>query len=359
MKRDIRLDVGFHDHPKTIKLQRLLGWEAVICLQRLWLYAAQTRPSGDLTGLDSDDIEIAARWSGEPGALMDALTRFRWIDVDQTTGEIALHDWADHQPFVSSFQERSEKATKAIRARWEKRGVRTSNRKRIRSVYDQNTEGNTPSLSLTKNTPPPPPLECQGGAEGEQGIAEKPADRERLIFDHWNGLKVVVHKEFDKFKPFIHARLEHYSPGEILEAMTNYAKVLASDRHWPTYAWTIEEFLSRKNGFDKYLSVNKPLENFRKRDGPGGGTNGTQERAAVPESHEGKRYIVLGGLVDKDGRRVMMTPETVCKKYGVDEAECFLAKSIDQLISKGVNIKAYTILKPRQDGEYALEEETT
>ena len=68
MNSDIRLSIGFLDHPKTVKLQRQLGEAGVLSLLRLWLWAAQNRPSGILIGMDEDDIEIAARWEeGERG----------------------------------------------------------------------------------------------------------------------------------------------------------------------------------------------------------------------------------------------------------------------------------------------------
>ena len=57
MNSDIRLSVGFFDHPKIIKLERQLGLEGVTALLRLWLWAAQNRPSGILSGMDGEDIE--------------------------------------------------------------------------------------------------------------------------------------------------------------------------------------------------------------------------------------------------------------------------------------------------------------
>lgn len=80
MNIDIRLSVGFFDHPKIIKLERQLGLEGVTALLRLWLWAAQNRPSGMLSGMDGEDIEIAARWKGdkaevEAGKVLDAIGR--------------------------------------------------------------------------------------------------------------------------------------------------------------------------------------------------------------------------------------------------------------------------------------------
>lgn len=71
MNTDIRLSVGFWQHPKTRKLIKRLGLEAIRSLQILWLWAAQNRPDGVLSGMDWEDIELAADWQGEERAFFD------------------------------------------------------------------------------------------------------------------------------------------------------------------------------------------------------------------------------------------------------------------------------------------------
>ena len=115
MNKDIRLSVEFFDHPKTVKLQRRLGLEAVISLQRLWLWSAQNRPNGQLVNMDAEDIEIAARWNGEFGKLYECLVELTWLDVGET---ICLHDWEDHNPWQAEAKARSESARRAAKARW-------------------------------------------------------------------------------------------------------------------------------------------------------------------------------------------------------------------------------------------------
>ena len=88
MNVDIRLSVFFFDHPKTVKLKRRLGFEGVEALIRLWSWAALNMSEGDI-GDDADDIEISARWNGEPGAFIDALVALRWVDVED--GRYSLH----------------------------------------------------------------------------------------------------------------------------------------------------------------------------------------------------------------------------------------------------------------------------
>jgi len=111
MNMDLRLNLGFWDHPKTLKLARRLGLEGVRSLQVLWIWAAKNRPDGDLAGMDTEDVEIAARWEGEPGAFVSALRDLRWVDEDPDgPGGLRLHDWAENNPWVAESRDRSDAA---------------------------------------------------------------------------------------------------------------------------------------------------------------------------------------------------------------------------------------------------------
>jgi len=86
------------------------------------------------------------------------------------------------------------------------------------------------------------------------------------IFSFWNSLKIKVHRDIKKFKPSINAILQLYSVEEIKEAISNYSKILESKEYFWTYRWSLGDFLSRKNGIDTFLTVNKPFENFKRED---------------------------------------------------------------------------------------------
>ena len=146
MNIDIRLKLDFFEHPKARKLRRRLGAEGVLCLLRLWLWAAANRPEGTLRGLDADDLELAAQWEGQPGELVAALCEFRLLDAPPASpfscGESApgepeaagenpaapdcpearrafrIHDWAEHQAWASRSEERTKSAKRAAQARW-------------------------------------------------------------------------------------------------------------------------------------------------------------------------------------------------------------------------------------------------
>ena len=108
MNTDIRLSVDFWDHPKTVKLERALSLQGVKALQVLWLWAAKNRPCGTLSSMDADDIEIAAKWKGKAGRLVETLVALRWID--KTEKGFTLHNWKKRNAWAASDLLRSDKA---------------------------------------------------------------------------------------------------------------------------------------------------------------------------------------------------------------------------------------------------------
>ena len=122
MNKDIRVSLGFLDHPKTIKLERRLGWPGIKSLMRLWFFCAENRPEGDLSGMDAEEIEIAAKWNGKAGLFVSTLEELKWLDRRDETGFL-IHDWPDHEGYVIHSRARMEKARKAAEVRWtRKRG---------------------------------------------------------------------------------------------------------------------------------------------------------------------------------------------------------------------------------------------
>lgn len=105
---DARVKVTLPDHPKTKKLIRKCGQAGAWNLIRLFLFAASNRPDGDLSGMDTDDLEIAADWQGEAGAFVAALVEVRFLSGAE--GEYVIHDWAEHNPWASGSNARAEKS---------------------------------------------------------------------------------------------------------------------------------------------------------------------------------------------------------------------------------------------------------
>lgn len=112
MAIDARIAVGLPQHPKTKKLIKRLGQAAAWNLVCLILWAAANRSDGDLVGLSTEDIELAADWTGEDGAFVAALIEVRFLDahIDQQRGGYLLHDWQEHNPWAAGADLRSSKA---------------------------------------------------------------------------------------------------------------------------------------------------------------------------------------------------------------------------------------------------------
>jgi len=82
------------------------------------------------------------------------------------------------------------------------------------------------------------------------------------LFEFWNSLKIVIHKNIDKFKPNLNASLKIYSEDEIKDAMKNYAKIFRDKTYYWTHKYKLDDFLNRKGNIDRFLSINKPWENW-------------------------------------------------------------------------------------------------
>ena len=133
--KDIRLSLGFWDHWKTITLEAELGFEAVKSLQILWCFAAQNKSSGVLYGMPKKAIAIAARFTGDRDAFVDALVDLNFLEFDGVV--YTLHDWEEHNGFAATSEQRSEAARKAANAKWEKK----------RGIKNENTESNADSCT--------------------------------------------------------------------------------------------------------------------------------------------------------------------------------------------------------------------
>ena len=119
---DIRIDVGFFDSPKTMKLFRLLGNDGVVGLLRLWAWAAKHRPKGLLYGVLNCDIEQVAGWTGDEDEFVLGLVQAGFLDsLQDIDDDYQIHDWKDHQGYVYHSLERSERGRKAAEARWHKK----------------------------------------------------------------------------------------------------------------------------------------------------------------------------------------------------------------------------------------------
>jgi len=139
---DIRVDVGFFTHRKTVKLIRRLGPEAAFALIRLWAYARTERPYGILKGMDTEDIAIASGWNGDNEKFFSNLVEVGFLDGPDENADYQLHNWEKRQPWAIESQKRSERATEMNKAKWEKH-----RRKTTTAIYEPQNAIVEPSTS--------------------------------------------------------------------------------------------------------------------------------------------------------------------------------------------------------------------
>lgn len=152
MNPDARISTALAEHPKTKKLQKRLGAAGCWGLVCLFLWTARNRPEGSLSGMSDEDIELAANWQGEDGALVLALSAVGFIDGQ--IGERQIHDWEEHNPWAYGARERSDAARAAAKSRWGKgkdaEGMRSACGPHA-ACNDPHAEGNAPSPSPSPN----------------------------------------------------------------------------------------------------------------------------------------------------------------------------------------------------------------
>ena len=138
----IRVRTNFYTHKKTVRLRRLIGNDAYWLPPRLWAYAAENQPDGDLTGYDSDELSELVGYvkdaSSNATSMLQALKDAGFVDEDNR-----IHDWEEHNGYHQKY---SERAKNAAVARWSK--------------------------DKTKENPPTPPLkEERGNRKVESGVS--------------------------------------------------------------------------------------------------------------------------------------------------------------------------------------------
>ena len=165
MNKDIRLNVSFWDHWKTVTLKAELGLEAIESLQRLWCFAAQNKPDGILSGMSLKAIELSAKWNGLPGLFVSKLVELIFLDFDGKT--YSLHDWFDHNGFVAHAGERSARARINASAGWE-------TRKRNASINDSGNAGINADCYAPSPSPTPSPTPSPKEEKPTSEVSQNP-----------------------------------------------------------------------------------------------------------------------------------------------------------------------------------------
>jgi len=108
------------------------------------------------------------------------------------------------------------------------------------------------------------PSETYSNGNGSQVPKDNFKDNIKDIYYKWNSLNIIKHRDIEKLKSCISAKLRLYTKEEIINTMDNYKKILESEKHFFSYRWSLSDFFTRKNGnvFDAFLDENKPFENY-------------------------------------------------------------------------------------------------
>jgi uncharacterized phage protein (TIGR02220 family) len=108
----IRVKTAFYTHRKTVRLRLSIGTDAYWIPPRLWAYAAENQPDGDLSAYSSEELAELLGCSKYASSILQALKNAGFVDE---SGKI--HDWNEHNGYHDKF---SIRAKKAADARWGK-----------------------------------------------------------------------------------------------------------------------------------------------------------------------------------------------------------------------------------------------
>lgn len=180
MNSDIRLQMSFYNNTKVKRLYRELGADGPLSLLFLWLYVAENRPHGELRGMDTEDIAIAAQWPKDAGEFVESITRLKFLDKKGKL--LIVHDWESNNPWAFGAPERKMKAQKAAKVKYAK-----SNNKE--ACYEQSlacspdARSNAPSPSPSPSPIPKETTATRTKTElAFEGVFEEKATDLRRIF---------------------------------------------------------------------------------------------------------------------------------------------------------------------------------
>ena len=108
----VRLHSSFWTHRKTLQLRRKLGDAAFWIPPRLWSFAAENAPDGDLSNYQAEDLAMLMQYSGNAQEMLQALNDAGFLQNG------IIRNWEERNSFHVTNHER---AKMAAAARWSKR----------------------------------------------------------------------------------------------------------------------------------------------------------------------------------------------------------------------------------------------
>jgi hypothetical protein len=144
----IRLSTNFFSHVKTLRLKARIGNDAFWIPPRLWVYAAEHQPDGNLSKYTPEEIAMLVGWDGDARALLQALLHACFLDDDP----LRIHGWDEHNGFHKAFADRASKAAMARWRRKEKTGEEKTGDEMTHALHQAllGHETNTPGIPVNE-----------------------------------------------------------------------------------------------------------------------------------------------------------------------------------------------------------------
>lgn len=114
----IELHQSLWTHKKTLLLAAELGIDetyAAAHMARLWSWALDNAPNGELGNLPNKVIAYGAGWRGDPDRFVEAAIRIGWLD--QTPNGLLIHDWEDYAGRLIERREAARERMRKVRER--------------------------------------------------------------------------------------------------------------------------------------------------------------------------------------------------------------------------------------------------
>lgn len=88
------------------------------------------------------------------------------------------------------------------------------------------------------------------------------------IFTYWNYKDIIIHRELtDKICKAIDKALKTYTEEQIKLCIDRYNKVIKDNKYFFDYKWTLEQFLTRKEGISEFMDDGSKWNNYCKQTG--------------------------------------------------------------------------------------------
>jgi hypothetical protein len=182
----IELHQAVWTHRKTFELASLLGVEdtyAAAHVIRLWSWALDNAPDGDLSHLSSRAVAYGAGWRGSAETLLAALVNVGWLNADHT-----IHDW--HEYAGRLVERRRQDAERKRESRGHPADVRGMSNGTAAGVRRTVPDRTVPDLNRTgpDRTGPPPPAPPATAREGGGALPRAHTPRkEKLVLNGRDG----------------------------------------------------------------------------------------------------------------------------------------------------------------------------